>query len=184
MSEEKPRLTRKQQVFIDEYLKCFNGAEAARRAGYSPHSARQTASDLLALPYISEQIQAGLAEIHMSAEEALKLLAEQARGDVAQLMEVTSMGFNLDMKKAQELGLTKLIKKVKQRTVTKIGKKSDDPDTETHDLEIELYDAQAALDKILRVHGKFTDRVDVTSDGKALPAITTIEIVKTYKDNE
>ena len=35
--------------------------------------------------------------------------------------------------------------------------KRQDEDRETHDLEIELYDAQAALDKILRVAGRYKD---------------------------
>lgn len=168
MSEKAHKINRRQQVFIDEYLKCFNGSEAARRAGYSEKSARQTASDLLATPYISEQIQSKMAEVHMSAEEALKLTADIARGDIAQLMDVSSVGFNLDMRKAQELGLTRLIKKVKQRTTTRLAKSEDGEDTETHDLEIELYDAQAALRDILKVHGKFIDRTDITSGNKPI----------------
>ena len=38
----------KQQAFVDHYLTCgFNGAKAARLAGYSPKRAKQTAYDLL-----------------------------------------------------------------------------------------------------------------------------------------
>jgi hypothetical protein len=80
----------------------------------------------------------------------------------------------LDFDAAKEAGLTRLVKKYKQRTTTKIGKGANDDDTETHDLEIELYDAQAAAEKILKIHGKFVDRHDVTSGGQAL----TIKIVK------
>ena len=40
-------LTLKQAAFIDEYIVCRNGAEAARRAGYGVLSARVTASRLL-----------------------------------------------------------------------------------------------------------------------------------------
>ena len=40
-------LTPKQSAFIDEYIVCRNGAEAARRAGYGVLSARVTASRLL-----------------------------------------------------------------------------------------------------------------------------------------
>ena len=39
---------------------------------------------------------------------------------------------------------------------------------------IEIIDAQAALDKILRAHGKYKDNVDVTSGGEK------IEIMVTY----
>ncbi len=154
MSEEKKPLTRKQQVFIDEYLLCFNGAEAARRAGYSEKTARTIAANLLAEVNISEQIQARLSEIHMSADEALKRLADMARGDIGQFMD--RLG-SLDIQAAREAGITPLIKKIKQRTITKIGKSDTDDDTEIHDLEIELYDAQAAIDKILKVHGKYKD---------------------------
>lgn len=179
MSKQKP-LTKKQEVFVNEYLKLFNGAEAARRAGYPAKSARVIASENLTKPNIKAEIQSRLNDLHMSADEALKLLAAMARGDIAELMDVTSMGFVLDIKKAQEKGLTRLIKKVKQKTVTKIGKKDEDDDTEVHELEVELYDAQAAIDKILKVHGRYLDRVDVTSGGESL----TIKIIKASDDSD
>ena len=160
-------LSIKHQAFVDEYLKCFNATEAYMRV-YNPKK-RATAGanghELLKNTEISEEIERRIKENTMSADEALLLLTEQARGDVAQLMDVSSMGFNLDMRKAQELGLTKLIKKVKQRTIIHQGKSESDEDRETHDLEIELYDAQAALDKILKVHGKYVNNVDITSGG-------------------
>lgn len=154
MSDEAKPLNKKQQVFVDEYLKCFNGAEAARRAGYSQKSARQTASDMLAIPYISEQIQARLAEVHMSADEALKLTADIARGDITELL--TPLG-SVDLDYIREKGLGRLIKKIKVRTITKIGKGEKDDDTEIHDTELEMYAADAAQDKILRVYKKYTD---------------------------
>jgi len=150
-------MNKKQTVFVNEYLTCWNAAEAARRAGYSVKTARSYGQQLLTNLDIKEEIQARLAEKQMSADEALTLLADMARGDVAQLMDVSSMGFSLDMQRAKELGLTKLIKKVKQRTIIHQGKSESDEDRETHDLEIELYDAQSALDKILRVAGRYKD---------------------------
>lgn len=54
-----------------------------------------------------------------------------------------------------------MIKKFKQKTVTKIGKGDTDDDTEIHDVEIELYDAQAAAEKILRIHGKFVEKHEI-----------------------
>jgi phage terminase small subunit len=165
MTEQEPKkLTSKQKVFIDEYLKCFNAAEAARRAGYSASRARITGSELLADSNVSEQIRARLAEVHMSADEALKLTADIARGDVAQLMDVTSMGFSFDMNKAKELGLTRLIKKVKQKVITQIAKSESGEDREIVELEVELYDAQAAIRDILKLHGKFTDKIEVTAN--------------------
>ena len=157
MSDELPPLTRKQQLFIDEYLKCWNASEAARRAGYSAKTAYAMGWENLRKPEIKAVIQARLDEVHMGADEALKLTADIARGDIAQLMDVSSVGFNLDMKRAQELGLTGLIKKVKQKVTTHIAKKESDEDREVVELEIELYDRQAALRDILKMHGKYTD---------------------------
>jgi len=161
-------MTNKQRVFIEEYLKCWNAAEAARRAGYSERSARQIGQRLLTDDDIKAEIQRRLDEMHMSADEALALLADIARGDMADVMDVYSTGFVLDMKKAQEKGMTKLIKKVKQKTVTKLANKEDEDDVEIHDLEIELYPADAALDKILRVHGKYNNNIDITSGGERM----------------
>ena len=165
MTEEAKPLTKKQEVFISEYLKCFNGSEAARRAGYSVKSARQTASDLLATPYISEQIKTRIAEVHMSADEALEILAAHARGDIGQFADRLGQ---LDLQAAKEAGISRLIKKFKQKTITKIGKGDTDEDTEIHDVEIELYDAQAAAEKILRIHGKFVEKHEISGNGQTI----------------
>ena len=164
------KLTNKQRVFIDQYTRCFNASEAARRAGYSEKTAGVIGYENLRKPEIQAEIRARLDEIHMGADEALKLLAEIARGDIAQLMDVSSMGFNLDMRRAQELGLTPLIKKVKQKTTTFIAKKESEEDREITELEIELYDTQAAIRDVLKLHGKFTDLVDITTGGEKIKA--------------
>lgn len=157
MSEEQPKkLNKAQEVFVSEYLKCFNATEAYSRA--YPKAKRTSAGanghELLKNTEIKAQIDARLAEVHMSADEAVKRLSDMARGDMGQFMD--RLG-NLDIQAARDAGLTPLIKKIKQRTVTKIGKSETDDDTEIHDLEIELYDSQAALDKILKVHGRYKD---------------------------
>lgn len=149
---KKPKLTDKQKVFIDEYLKCFNAAKAARQAGYSEKSAYNIGWENVRKPEIQAEITARLDEVHMGSDEALKLLADMARGDLGDFMAISSVGFSLDLETAREEGKTKLIKKVSQKTIID-GKQ----DKETHIIDIELHDAQAALEKILRVHGKFKD---------------------------
>ena len=89
-------------------------------------------------------------------------LAEHARGDMGDFLDITSMGFVVDLDKAKEKGLTHLIKKVKMRTQTTVAK--DGIETETHDTEIELYDAQAALVQLGRHHALFTDKSDITEN--------------------
>lgn len=50
-------LTPKQKAFADEFLKCGNATEAAKRAGYSEQSARQMGTENLSKPSISSYIQ-------------------------------------------------------------------------------------------------------------------------------
>lgn len=172
IEENKKPLSKKHQRFVNEYLKQWNGTRAymAVYPNSSYGAAMVSASELLRTPKIAEVEAARLNEAHMSADEALKLMADIARGDVSQIMDVSSVGFNLDMSKAQKLGLTKLIKKVKQKTTIYSAKKESEEDREVTELEVELYPADAALERILKVHGKFTDRVDVTnSDGTLKP---------------
>jgi phage terminase small subunit len=149
-------LNKAQQVFVSEYLKSFNGTEAYSRAypKSSKDAARANAARLIATDSIKAEITSRLAEHHMSADEALQRLADMARGDVTEF--ITPMGaFDIEAMKAAGKG--HLIKKIKQKTVTKIGKTDKDEDTEVHDTEIEFYDAQAAIDKVLKVHGKYSD---------------------------
>ena len=182
MTDTKP-LSRKHEKFINEYLKCWNGTRAYMRvypkAAYM--SAAANASDLLKNPNIAAVISDRLNEAHMSADEALEILAAQARGDIGQFADRLGQ---LDLQSAKDAGISRLIKKFKQRTITKIGKGDKDDDTEIHDVEIELYDAQSAAEKILKIHGKFVDRQDITSGGEKLVPPTIIEIIKTYVKDE
>lgn len=50
-------LTPRQKAFADEFLKCGNATEAAKRAGYSEQSARQMGTENLSKPSISSYIQ-------------------------------------------------------------------------------------------------------------------------------
>jgi phage terminase small subunit len=150
-------LSNKQQVFVNEYLRCWNATEAARVAGYSHPN--QQGPRLLVNVGIAEEIRQRIAEKAMGADEVLLRLAEHARGDMGDFLDITSMGFVIDLSKAKELGITHLIKKVKMRTQTSISKEG--IETETHDTEIELYDAQAALVHLGRHHVLFTDKLDI-----------------------
>ena len=59
-SEVRLGLSKKRRVFVEEYLKDFNGTQAAIRAGYSKNSARSTASRLLTIDNISDAIEAAI----------------------------------------------------------------------------------------------------------------------------
>lgn len=164
-------MTNRRRIFIDEYLKCWNASEAARRAGYKSRS-NTAGSRLLSNVDIKAEIERRIDENAMTADEVLQRLGDMARGDMGEFLDIESMSYSLNLEKAQEKGLTKLIHKVKDRTVMNSNSKGDE--TEVHTLELELYDAQAALVQLGRYHGLFTDRTEITGkDGGKI----TIEII-------
>ena len=157
-TQELPPLSDKHQLVLEHYLTCWNQTEAyARVYNVDRHSASVLAWRLFKQPNFAAHLNIRREEIHMTADEAIKLTSDIARGDVARIMDVSSVGFSLDMSKAQELGLTKLIKKVRQKTTTFLARNESQEDREVHELEVELYDAQAAQRDILRLHGRFPE---------------------------
>src|SRR3972149_3261472 len=164
-------LTRKQQRFVEEYTVDFNATQAAMRAGYSARTAYSIGNENLRKPEIADAIQERVDTLAMRADEVLLRLSDMARGDLGDFMDIESMSFNLSLKKAKELGITHLIKKVKQRTT--IRQKKDGDEEEEHWIEIELHDAQSALDKLARVHSLFNDKIDLTSGGEKIRVTIT-----------
>ena len=84
-ADDRPRrLTLKQRLFIDFYLgdAKFNGAEAARLAGYKQNSAREMAYENLAKPHIAREIERRLDLIGLSEGEIKSRLGQMARGEI------------------------------------------------------------------------------------------------------
>lgn len=131
-------LTTKRRVFIEEYLKCFNATEAARRATYAHPNVQ--GPTLVNLSEIKEIIDARLKELAMEADEVLLRLSEQARGD-----------HSTYIKSDGTVDLPRLIEDDKAHLIK--GTRWDRSDN----LIIEFYDAQSALVHIGKAHGLFTD---------------------------
>jgi len=157
-------LNDKQQAWFDAYVgpARYNASEAARIAGYaSPHNVTgaQVKSDL------ADHISAHFAANAMGKDEVAKRMADIARGIPDEFWiedniclgtgedAETVRGWTLDVDGLKAAGLGHLIKGVK---------------TTANGQNIELYPADAALDRIARFHGMYNDKVDVTSKGEAI----------------
>lgn len=149
MNEER-KLTDKQALFIQEYLKCFNAAEAARLAGYKGRSDVEGARLLVILSEYLEP--ARPSETIMTPEEVLTELSIIARGDMGNFIDDNSLSINLNTDKAKSK--MRLVKKIKY--VTQVG---DDSQTDT--VEFELYDKVKALELLGKYYALFKDRVQV-----------------------
>ena len=153
-------LSNKQRIFVDCYLKTWNATEAARLAGYKGNDVTlaSVGYENLRKPQIAGCIEQRLKESAMSADEVLALLAEQARGNMADFLEFKE-GVNipyLNMEQARDRGKLGIVKKFKYNTEGLP--------------EIELYDAQSALALLGKHHGLFVERVEHTGkDGLPIP---------------
>lgn len=156
MADEQRPLTRKQRAFVAEYVKDWNGTQAAIRAGYSKRTANEQAARLLANVSIRAEVDRCLPSI----DEIAGTLAAQMRGDMGEFLAIGSMGFEIDLNSANDKGLTKLIRKVKQRTTTSTRENGDG--TEVTEIEIELYDAQAAAVHLGKWRKMFVDRREIS----------------------
>lgn len=177
-------LTGKQAVFAEEYLRCFNKTEAARRAGYTGNNVTLGAIgyENFKKPQIQKYIQLRLSETAMSADEVLARLASHARGDISDFWEISEGGHlsvNLGSKKAQKS--LHLIKKLKTKTKSYVQGDDEAATLVTEvDIEFEMYDAQSALAHIGKHHRLFVDRTEVSGkDGAPLVDIDRL-IEKIY----
>ena len=163
--ELKP-LSKKHQRFAAEYLKCFNGTRAYMKvytkASYD--TAMANAARLLGNASISAEIEKHKNMVLMQADEAMKLQTDIANGDMADF--INSFG-GVDWDTAKEKGITKLVKKWKVKTITINGK---DEDKQITTEELELYPADTAQERILKIAGKFKENIDLSnSDGSLKP---------------
>jgi phage terminase small subunit len=157
-------LSLKQRRFVEFYLGRANGnaTEAAKLAGYSERSAASVGSENLRKPDISAEISRRLDEAAMPAAEVLARLAAQARGSLADFIDLdveepdpetgepVRRAWRLNLAKAEEAGLMPLVKTL---AWTEHGPK------------LELHDAQAALGLLAKRHGLLTDRTEVSGPG-------------------
>lgn len=98
MSQAQVKLTRKQiteqnhRLFALEYLKDFNGRQAAIRAGFSERSAAQIASRLLTKDniqkYITSAVEARARDLGDESDKALEMVQAVAEADPNALVEM------------------------------------------------------------------------------------------------
>lgn len=129
----------RQTVFVLEYLQCWNASEAARRAGYSEKTAGSIGEENLKKPEIAAAIKRRITDKAVKADQVLLLLGDHARGSMADFITIETNGaWAFDFLKAQALGRLHLIKAIK---------------TTRYGTELELYDAQSALEKLGKALG-------------------------------
>lgn len=146
-------MTIKQRLFVDYYLICLNGTEAARLAGYDGDTASLStiASENLRKHEVLKAIEARLERLTMSANEVLIHLTDIARGDIADTLNAAG---GIDPLEAKRRGKSHLIKRFKTKSIT-----SEEQDI--YETEVEMYDRLDALKTLAKYHALLIDRVKV-----------------------
>lgn len=157
------RLTLKQRRFVDEYLRNGGNGVRAALAAYDTEdygTANSIARDNLQKPVIRAAIDAAMEAESMGAKEVVWRLAAHARADLAEYVTLDAEGQpSFDIEGMKKAGLGHLLKEVK---VSPGGA-----------VTFKLHDAQAALDKLARVHGLYQDKLEV-SGGIAIDDVSEI----------
>jgi len=136
--------TDKEALWVEQYFICGLNATEAALAVYGTTD-REVASSIgsenLRKPLLRDRINARLDEFHMGANEVLARMAFMARGSMEEFVDADSL--TIDLKKAKAAKKLGLIKKLRTKFTTFTDK--DGGESETVEIELELYDAQAAL---------------------------------------
>lgn len=150
----KPKLTDKQQRFVEEYLIDLNATQAAIRAGYSADTAAVIGCENLTKP----NIQFAISEAQKQRSQRTQITQDEVLNRLLENIEI-AMG--------------------KRKTIITIPSKNADGGMVGTDIEHLVYEPSAA-NKSLELLGKhlgmFKDGVDITTNGKALMP-TVIEFV-------
>jgi phage terminase small subunit len=147
-------LTKKQKLFCEEYLIDLNATQAAIRAGYSPDTANEQGSRLLANVSVRAHIDKALAErskrTGINSDIVLFELARMARANAGDIINFDDASLKDNVLRDD----TAAIASVKV-------KKSYSESGETVEREIKLHDKTKSLELLGKHLGMFTDKVQV-----------------------
>ncbi len=157
MGEESEKLNNQQRKFVRKYLENgFNATRAAKDAGYAPKNAHVQGHELLRNLKVCAYLKPLLDEIISPGRIIAELALMAVETDVADFEDWLKGGGTLKELRATGVD-TRQIRKIKvTRRVIGHGDEAEPYD----DVTVELYDRQAALEKLGRVHAMFTDKTE------------------------
>lgn len=161
MPARKPGLTPKQKRFVLEYLLDMNGSAAAIRAGFSPHTARETAYQLLRKPHVQQELAKRMADVagrlEMRIDDVVREYVKIARANITDFLSFGPDG--VDLKPSSERTPEQLAAIAEVRMFAGgDGKKS---------VALKLHSKTDALLALGRHLGMFIERHDLRVEGKA-----------------
>lgn len=171
MGEKLDKLTPKQCKFVKEYLIDLNATQAAIRAGYSEKTARAIGSENLSKPDIQEAL------IELRDE-----LTKQGKiADPQEILEGYTRDLRFDPRKlfdAETISFKNLTDLDDETALSIAGFEINETILESNDekgtvlkrtIKYKLPDKKSNRDSLAKIHGLFSDKVEVTGkDGKPI----------------
>lgn len=148
-------MTKKQKRFVEEYLIDLNATQAAIRAGYSPHTAKDIGCENLAKPNIAAAVSQAMAErSRRTGINQDRVLQELARIGFAKITDVVDPETAKIRPDASDDDLA---------CIQSIKIKPSEFGTER---EVKLYDKKSALVDLGKHLGLFKDKVELKTRGQ------------------
>lgn len=144
-------MTKKQKIFVEEYLIDLNATQAAIRAGYSSETAYSIGSENLKKPEIRARIDKAM------AERSKRTGINQDRV----LQELAKIGF-ANIRDVVDPDTAKVLPQAKEEDLACIQSIKVKPNEWGTEREVKMYDKKAALVDIGRHLGMFKDKVEVS----------------------
>lgn len=165
------------ELFIDEYLRCFNGTLAYKftHPDVSDNHAAVEAHRILRNPKIKAELERRFKEMTMGKHEVLERLKAVANATLLPFIRIEDDGITyFNFKDDEAKRHFYLIKKIKSRKKETFN--DDSAETEQW-IEVELHDALRALELIGKYHALFTEKV-IQTDRKF------IRVTIKHEDND
>lgn len=164
------KLTPKQAAFVSEYLVDLNATQAAIRAGYSAKTAYRTGADNLRKPQIAAALATAqgkrLKRAEVTADRVVEELAKVGFSNLLDYFRLTSQGEPyVDLSEITPEQAAALAELQVEDYVEGRGEDA----RQVRRVRVKLADKLKALDQLAQ-HLGVAKRVDVTSNGEALPA--------------
>ena len=145
-------MTKQQEIFVEVYVDTLRAEHAAEVAGYG--RPRYQAAKLL--KDLSREIRVEMALRTMDGDEASKRMSDLARASIWPFCRIDDItgDIRIDLTTPEAQRHYHTIKEVKTNAFGQVE-------------EIKLHDSKDALDKILRLHGKYVDHIrfeDITPE--------------------
>jgi phage terminase small subunit len=147
-------LTERQKRFVQEYVKDFNGSQAAIRAGYSKKGSCVMASQLLIIPKVSELIKASTEKKTSEAEmERARIIRELKRIAFGSMKDIADWnGSGVEYKDSASLS---------DDVLASISSVEESTNAHGGSLKIKQHDKIAAMKLLGKHYGLFNDKIDL-----------------------